>query len=510
MPTDALRAALLVLALSAPAAAEEPLSAIDWLSKSVAEPAPAPETGVAEGGAAPVDVAVTVLGAPAPDAIGVVSPEEAGLPPDLWGLGPTADIAAALAAEPAEALPGLRALMVGLLLARLDPPADARGEGRLLLARVDKLLALGAVEPAEALIEAARRQGGAPEAELFRRAFDVAMLTGTEDRACAAMRDAPDLSPTFPARVFCLARAGDWNAAALTLRTAQALGQITDEDDALLSRFLDPELADGAEPLPAPNPVTPLAWRMFEAIGESLSTSGLPVAFAHADLRDTAGWRGQIEAAERLARAGALSPERLAAVYLARMPAASGGIWDRVEAFQRFETAMAAHDPGAVAANLPRVWARMAEGELEEPFARLFAAPLQRLPLTDEAAGVALRMVLLADPSALSPAWTPADGTEAFLIGLARGNLAGVTPPDSLARAIAPAFLRPEPGSTLQRLIDEDRRGEAAIAAIGAITRGVQGDLRGVTEGLSALRVAGLEGWARRVALELMILERRG
>lgn len=498
---------MVLTALAGAAGAEAPLSAIDWLSKSVAEPA---ETGVAEGGAAPVDVAVTVLGAPAPDAIGVIGVAEAGLPADLWGLGTTADIAAALAAEPAEALPALRALMIGLLLARLDPPADARGEGRLLLARVDKLLALGAVEAAEALIEAGRAQRGAPEAELFRRAFDVAMLTGTEDRACAAMRGAPDLSPTFPARIFCLARAGDWNAAALSLRTGQALGQITDEEDALLSRFLDPELAEGVEPLPAPSPVTPLAWRMFEAIGESLPTAGLPVAFAHADLRDTAGWRGQIEAAERLARAGALSPERLASIYLARMPAASGGIWDRVEAFQRFDTAMAARDPGAVAANLPRVWARMAEAELEEPFARLYAEPLQRLPLTEEAAAVALRMLLLARPEALSPARLPADGAEAFLIGLARGNLTGVTPPDSLARAIAPAFLRPELGAMLQRLIDEDRRGEAVIAAIGTVARGVQGDLRGVTEGLSALRAAGLEGWARRVALELMILERRG
>ena len=38
----------------------------------------------------------------------------------------------------------------------------------------------------------------------------------------------------------------------------------------------------------------------------------------------------------------------------------------------------------------------------------------------------------------------------------------------------------------------------------------VEGDLRGVTEGLSLLRRAGLEDVARRTALELMLLERRG
>jgi hypothetical protein len=46
--------------------------------------------------------------------------------------------------------------------------------------------------------------------------------------------------------------------------------------------------------------------------------------------------------------------------------------------------------------------------------------------------------------------------------------------------------------------------------AIDNIGRGVEGDLRGVTEGLSLLRLQGLEDMARRTALELMLLERRG
>jgi putative component of toxin-antitoxin plasmid stabilization module len=65
----------------------------------------------------------------------------------------------------------------------------------------------------------------------------------------------------------------------------------------------------------------------------------------------------------------------------------------------------------------------------------------------------------------------------------------------------------PEEGN---RLLEENRKGEAILVAIDSIARGVQGDLRGVTEGLSLLRAAGLEGVARRTALELMILERRG
>jgi hypothetical protein len=48
------------------------------------------------------------------------------------------------------------------------------------------------------------------------------------------------------------------------------------------------------------------------------------------------------------------------------------------------------------------------------------------------------------------------------------------------------------------------------LLAIDQITRGVTGELRGVTDGLALLRHVGMEDTARRTALELMLLERRG
>ncbi|MCC6517896.1 MAG: hypothetical protein IT543_03520, partial [Tabrizicola sp.] len=104
----------------------------------------------------------------------------------------------------------------------------------------------------------------------------------------------------------------------------------------------------------------------------------------------------------------------------------------------------------------------------------------------------------------------PASAEEAFLLALAAGDPSLVLPPDSLGRAIATAFREPAPSTEAKALLDGNRRGEAIIVAIDNIGRGVQGDLRGVTEGLSLLRLVGLESVARRTALELMILERRG
>ena len=507
------------MALSQTNASAGPLSAIDWLSQSVTTPAgtavgkrapprptaEAPVTG--DGGALPSDVSVSVLDKPSLDGVGLLAPGATGLPRDLWGMGLETEIIAAIGAEGNEPLPAMTGLLMTLLLAEAAPPVDSLGSGVLLRARIDKLLDMGALDQAASLLKAS----GSTDAEMFRRAFDIALLTGNEDQGCEMMQTTPNLAPTFPARIFCLARSGDWSAAALTLRTAQALGYVAAEDDSLLSRFLDPDLFEGDALPPLPKRMTPLSWRMFEAIGEPQSTATLPLAFAHAELRETAGWKSQIEAAERLARAGAIAPNVLLGLYTERLPAASGGVWDRVDVFQRFETALRTGDPGAVAQNLPAAWAAMTAAELEVPFAQLFGEDLARLPLMDEAGRVAFEIGLLSPRyETIAGSHSAQSQREAFLIGLATGSLIGATPPDSLGRAIAPAFVRDTITADYAALMDQRRLGEAILLAIGRISRGVQGDLTAVTEGLAFLRHAGLEDAARRTALQLMLLERRG
>lgn len=496
-----------------------PLSAIDWLSQSVATPASAgtaaPSTGTAideppvtkAGGALPAAVTTSALDGPSPDGVGLIATAVSGLPKDLWGAGLTQEIAQRLVSHPEDDLPALRQLFLTLLLAEVAAPVDAGGRGALLQVRIDKLLALGALEQAAALIQAA----GTPSPDLFRRAFDVALLTGAEDRACELMASAPHLAPTVPARIFCLARSGDWETAALTIRTSKALNQITADQEALLSRFLDPVLFEGDPVPPAPDPVTPLDWMIYAAIGEPLPTEGLPIAFSYAELSPRAGWKAQVEAAERLTRGGTIPPNVILGLYTERQPAASGGVWDRVQAFQDFEAAISSGSAARVATTLPEAWARMQEAELEVPFAILFGKELQDMALTGDLAAIALRVGLLS-PAAerVAKRQKPATAEDAFLLALAAGDPSLVLPPDSLGRAIAAAFRDPTPSTEAKALLDGNRKGEAIIVAIDNIGRGVQGDLRGVTEGLSVLRLVGLESVARRTALELMILERRG
>lgn len=532
MPTDrgGLAFALMTLALTAPAMvwAEQPLSAIDWLSQSVSAPAstqvplsnssaptppladlpPANLPPTATTGPVTQDVAVSVLGRASPDAAGLLPPQVTGLPSALWGMGATDVIITRIGNETLQTLPSLRGLLLTVLLAEAEPPADAGIGGRLLIARVDKLLDLGALDQARALIDAADVK---TDPQLFRRSFDVDLLTGNEDDGCKTMLASPGLAPTLTARIFCLARSGDWNAAALTLRTAQALGDVDSDEEALLSRFLDPDLYEGEPPLTAPERITPLDWRVFEAIGEPLPTNTLPLAFAHAELRPAAGWKAQIEAAERLARAGALPANVLLGLYTERKPAASGGVWDRVAAFRAFDDAMGAGDANAIARALPAVWDRMSDAELEVPFAELYGQSLQTTDLTGEAADIAFQVGLLSPAyEDVARAHAGATGSDAFLVGLARGDLTGTTAPDTLGRAVALGFASQDLPDDMAQLLAENRLGEAILVAIEKIETGLQGDVRGVTTGLALLRSVGLEGVARRTALELMLLERRG
>lgn len=460
-------------------------------------------TGVARGA-----ISVTPLGLRSYDAIGLAPASKAGLPADLWGPTPPEELTRLIRAERIDTLPAVQSLLYTLLLSEFSPPVGADPEGTFFIARLDKLLDLGALDPALALLE----QVDTPTPEMFRRWFDIALLTGQEDRACALMRDTPGLAPTFPAQVFCLARGGDWNAAALSLRTGEALGYIDDGMGELLERFLDPELFEGMPDLAPPARPSPLVLRLMEAIGQAIPTAMLPVPFAQADLRSNAGWKTRLEAGERLARTAAIEPNRLLGLYTERKPAASGGIWDRVAAVQAFDDALQSADAAAVARNLPRVWSEMTGAELEPAFAALYGRPLAAMGLGGDADSLAFRIGLLSDDfEAIAKARRPSGPEEEFLIAIALGLGTESAPPDQMGAAVEVAFSSEGPVSEpFGTMLTDGRLGELILHAVDKITDGARGDLRDVTEGLQLLRRAGLETTARRAALELVLLERRG
>lgn len=502
------RALALGFALAAaPLGAQEPLSVIDWLSQ---------QSG---GGAGPVllepPVAETAAGpeitvSPLDDlarSVGLVPGSVTGLPPELWEKSRVDDLTRLIDAAPVIGNPAMQALLYSLLLTEARAPDAPGAEAALLSARLDRLMELGAVDPAQSLAGLA---GPETDPALFARWFDALLLTGDEDQGCAVLAQAPHLSPGQAARIFCQVRRGDWSTAALTLEVAHALELLPPDELRLLDRFLSPEMFEGLPPLPRPDHPDPLSFRLFEAIGERLPTAPLPRAFATADLRDVAGWKAQIEAAERLVRSGALTPNMLLGLYTQRAPAASGGVWDRVAALQRFETALQSGSVEAVEKTLPPVWRAMQSERLEVPFAALFGEALAGVALQDPTArALAFRIRLLSPQYEAAARDAPDDDPRTtFLAALARGIPGLLPPPDAQARAIADGFASDAtPPARLREALDQGRLGEVILEAMRLFDRGARGNLDDLTRALATLRAVGLEDSARRAALQLMLLE---
>jgi hypothetical protein len=516
-------AALAVLALAQPALARPPLAASDWLSGSIQDPGtvsawrpgdgrPAGQKDksrreVAKSGAVE-PVAVTRLDQGNPDSTGTVSARAADLPADLWGNSDAATLAG-LVLRTSPRLPALRRLERRLLAAQLQaPPTQAGDVGKLFLARVDKLLDMGATGAARELLRAA----GPPDPQRFRRIFDISLLSGDEAEACTLMDKTPGVAPSFPARIFCLALGGDWAAAALVYHGAEALDQIDPQMAALLAQYLDDGYSDQQQELTPPRVVTPLDLRLYEAIGQPLSSTELPLAFALADLDQNGGWKARLDAAERLARAGAIPASKLRSIYVEQKPAASGGVWDRVMVIARLDAALGAGKPARVAQLLPAAWDAMQSQELEPALAAMFGARLMAETLPEDAARIRFHLGLLGDDfEAVARAHSPLDPDEEILRGIALGDTSGLEAQDQLGLMLKRVFDAPPaaaPAAFAELL--PGREGEALLNALDDITEGARGDYRRVENGLLLLRSLGQETVARRTAIEMLVLERNG
>lgn len=491
-------------ALPSFAQSNEPLSAIDWLSDVVRNPEPtvvAPAQDVTTN-ATPTQIVTTPLGQIKIDAVGLLPPSVTGLPADFWGPTGSKKLQTLIAAQRTDLPPPLAAFLKRLLLAELTPPPDSSEDGALFLARVDKLLDMGALDEARALVERA----GPTTPDLFRRWFDIGLLTGLEDQACRVMLAKPEIAPTYPARIFCLARGGDWSAAALTLNSAKLLNLITPQDEELIARFLDPELFEGEPPLPAPDRITPLSYKMHGAIGEPLSLNGLPNAFAFASLSPVEGWKQRINAAERLVRTGAMPPQTLMEIYKERKPAASGGVWDRVEAVQAFDAAILAGNGEKITKTLNATLRPLRRAGLESAFAKVYGARLARLPLGESIALDATRIELLSDsyeavassprlPSETPPIW----------LSVAQGSVQKIDLSDPLTASVTAAFSDQTCPDQFKSAFVEGRFGEVALNALILLQDGSEASPSQIETGLKLLRKLGLEDIARRTALHILL-----
>lgn len=485
-------------------AAQQPLSAIDWLNDLPPTVQIPPQAPFATG-PVPPDVTVEPLN-PALAPVGLVSGQMTGLADTLWQGSDADRIARAIDGVSVSALPAARRLLFTLLLT--EARRSGTGPDPILEARARRLIAMGAADPAFALLDGAQPLG---DRGLVSAWFDAGLLVQQPAAPCRTIRQKPHLSPGYAASVFCAARVGRIAAATVMFDGARSLNMMSPEEEDLLDRLLHPEFFEDAPPLSPPEAPTPLIVTLRAAIGEPLSARSLPRAFAVIDLHDVAGWKAQLDAAERLGRSGALTGNALLGVYTARTPAASGGVWDRVAAVQRYETALFSRDLAAVADTLPEAWEAMRAAGLSVAFADMLAPDLEQIPLTGVPADLALRFLLLSEQyesaAITAEATGQAEGDTAFLTALARGAPGTVPATSPRRRAISDGF---SPMPALPARLDGQPLGETILTTLDLLDSGAQGNLGDLSDALLGLRALGLEDVARRAALQLLILGPEG
>ncbi|WP_112322677.1 hypothetical protein [Oceanibium sediminis] len=512
-------AALLAVTAGVAPASEPPRSVIGWLSDVLDQPpepvgpGPRPPSD-AVAPFEPAAILTSSLDDPVRDGIGVLAPEETGLPRDIWGTLSALRVRNLIYAQELRGVPATVDLHVTLMLADTKAPVGSGAANGVLLSRIDTLMAAGRLDDAAALLSAT----GHETPDLFRRAFDIALLKGRADPLCARLSDSPGLSPTLMARVYCLALLGDWSAAALTLNLGREVGEISVHEEALLSRFLDPELFEGVDPPPIPEPLTTLDFILREAVALPRPAGSLPLAFLFPDAADSAPLRARLIARERLVREGALSPDVLFAAYRDGTPAASGGVWDRMALTRKLDQALAIGEADDISDALQAADRAFAAQKLRPALARVYARQLDALPKPALSPATRQRigeLLLLANRGAAAADWFPDtnDRASRFFAAFARGEelpLAGDTALPPLKAAVIAGLTRrtapSEDASRIEALLTGTAYGEGLLRTLALLAPGPEIDPGDLTSALYLLRVAGLEPQARQIAAETLLL----
>jgi hypothetical protein len=274
-------------------------------------------------------VTVDHLASPDPESVGTLDENSGGLSVDMWAGTPREFIERLLPRLPDRlASPTLRRLVRRLLLStaimpshaadhRVDANRDLRPS--LIATRVERLRTMGLVGAATALLDAAPTRDEDPL--LLRLKVENLLIGDDLGGACAeALRQQGRVDDVFwqQAVIYCRILKGEVAEAALD---ASLLVESTGDTDPVFSAIVDKLSGTPSEPVDSMLAPTPLRLSMLRSANlpvpaDALGTASSPLLRMIA-VSPNAPLDIRLEAAERAARYGAITPERLAQIYAA-------------------------------------------------------------------------------------------------------------------------------------------------------------------------------------------------
>tara|TARA_Y200000002_G_C22669491_1_gene659344 strand:+ start:249 stop:1742 length:1494 start_codon:yes stop_codon:yes gene_type:complete len=484
--------------LASPMAAQSPLSAIDWLSKANNKF----QRGMLETKNVDVektnDIQVSTLNSNEYQAIGLLPIYVTGIPTTIWRNSSFDDLEYSFKTMPTFSYSPIQELVYSLLLAEARPPLNEPSRYAFLEVRLDKLLNYGAVDPAIALVE---RASPVPE-RMIPQLFDISMLSSNNFPICEPVFQNTENRELQAELIYCYARKGDWLTAHLILQTEKVLGDLSDHEISLLNRYLEVDFnVDLSVLLPPPDSITPLEYRLYEAIGEPIPAEYLPIQYSQSDLSGENGWRAQVIAAERLSLTGAIPENQILGIYTNHSPGASGGMWERIKVINDLDAAL--DDKENLEKSFQDAWEVFKQTNQLTVFAKLFGLRVFEENLSPKSKKIAANLLLLTNNFKITEGyWDPSD----IRFGLTAGDFSQVKVYDETEKIILQIFTEPSVPFLVEQKLNQGKLGEVILNALLQFELGIEGNLKDFSESLSTLNLIGLETTARRAALTHLVL----
>jgi len=488
------------LLLAYPLAAQSPLSAIDWLSKEKSKF----QQSILQIKNVDVektnDIQVSTLNSNEYQSIGLLPIYVTGIPTTIWRNSNFDDLEYSFKTLPTFSYSPIQELVYSLLLAEARPPVNEPSRYAFLEVRLEKLLNYGAVDPAIALIE---RASPVPE-RMISLLFDISLLSSNNFPICDPVFQNTEIKDLQAELIYCYARKGDWLTAHLILKAEEVLGDLTSHEVSLLDRYLEVDFnVDLNALLPPPESITPLEYRLYEAIGEPIPAEYLPIQYSQSDLSGENGWRAQVIAAERLSTTGAIPENQILGIYTNHSPGVSGGMWDRVKVVNDLDAAL--DGKANFEEYFQDAWKVFKQTNQLTVFAKLFGLRVFEKNLSPKSKKIAANLLLLTNNFKLTETyWNPSD----IRFGLTTGDFSQVKVSDETEKIILQIFTEPSMPFLVEQKLNQGKLGEVILNALLQFEMGIEGDLKDFSESLSTLNLIGLETTARRAALTHLVLRK--
>lgn len=249
------------------------------------------------------------------NSVGLISVENTSFPGNIWNSSSEKLLAQKVNEMPEFELSSVNKLFKRLLILDTEPPINSIGSKNMgslfLISRIDKLIEFGAIDEAETILDYIKNPGF----ELLKRKMDVALINGRLQGICKEIKSHSHSTVFLKFKILCLAREGDWNAAAIIFSVGSTLKLFTPIEKKLLLNFLDPEINIEIEKKEISKNLSPINFYLFLSRNSLPNSKNLSPKYNYYFKEIGTPLMTRIEASEKLVKKFSMNAHHLFSLY---------------------------------------------------------------------------------------------------------------------------------------------------------------------------------------------------